>query len=172
MPNKNTVIKKSRRLRKNKNFLLYDPRNDKPNFLKYWKVVRYWAMKKYGISQKDLETILYFYDEGVFTRKEFRLITAMFKWEKNHLRRLVDEGYVTLWRDNEKWVNKARLYTLSYKAKRICSSVYKKLLQEEKIPENKHNNPIYMRKEFTTVRYRRVIELMNRKRDERLQEKE
>ena len=35
------------------------------NFLKYWRVVRYWVKKKYGLSQGELEVLLYLYDEAL-----------------------------------------------------------------------------------------------------------
>jgi hypothetical protein len=36
------------------------------NYLKYWRVVRYFIQAKYGITQPDLEMMLFLYDEPYF----------------------------------------------------------------------------------------------------------
>jgi hypothetical protein len=33
------------------------------NYLKYWRVVRYFINAKYGITQPDLEMLIFLYDE-------------------------------------------------------------------------------------------------------------
>ena len=42
------------------------------NYLKYWRVVRYFINAKYGISQPDLEMLIFLYDEPYFTRAKFK----------------------------------------------------------------------------------------------------
>lgn len=139
------------------------------NFLKYWRVVRYWAKRKYDITQEDLEILLYLYDIDLFTRGQFRKFEGILSWDRHRFNYLQDKGYIVTWRDR-KHHRQAKLYTLSVKAKRICSTVYKKLLQEEHIPENRHNNPIFSGNNYMDKVYRKAIRSMNVERDKRLRE--
>ena len=92
---------------------------------------------------------------------------GIYDWDRNRLSHLIRKGYVVTWREKE-MRTQAKLYTLSVGAKRICSSVYKKLLQEEHIPENKRNNPIYRGDSYMDKVYRKAIERMNMAREARL----
>ena len=58
----------------------------------------------------------------------------------------------------------AKMYELSVKSKRICNSIYKKLSQEEHIPENPHNNPIFKGSGYADKMYRKLIKKMNNER--------
>jgi len=148
----------------NKKTLAKQARLREHNFLKYWRIVRYWAKRKYDISENDLEIILHLYDIDLFTREQFRSFEGLLSWDKTRFNTLQERGYFIQWR--EKQTNRqARLYTLSVKAKRICSSVYKKLLQEEHIPENRHNNPIFTGDNYADKMYRQAIRRMNKERE-------
>jgi hypothetical protein len=59
------------------------------NYLKYWRVVRYFINAKYGISQPDLEMLLFLYDEPYFTRAKFKEFDKVFSWDKDRFNRLV-----------------------------------------------------------------------------------
>jgi hypothetical protein len=117
-------------------------REHEHNHLKYWRIVRYWAKRKYDITDTDLEILLYLYDIDLFTRSQFKEFEGLLAWDKTRFNELQDKGFIVQWR-GKGTSRQAKLYTLSVKAKRICSTVYKKLLQEEHIPENPQNNPIY-----------------------------
>ena len=138
------------------------------NFLKYWRIVKYWAKRKYNISEADLEVILFLYDEGLFTRRQFRNFTSLLSWDNNRLNDFLKKGYIILWRDHKGYKQRAKLYKLSVASKRMCSSIYKKLLQIEKIPENSVNNPIFAGKNSTDKIYRRLIKEMNQKKLEEI----
>lgn len=137
------------------------------NFLKYWRVVRYWAKRKYEISEPDLEIILYLYDIDLFTRGQFRKFEGLLSWDKTRFNQLRDKGYIVQWRE-DKTRRQAKLYTLSVSAKRMVATIYKKLLQEEHIPENRHNNPIFSGSDYTDKVYRAAIRRMNKEREARI----
>lgn len=139
------------------------------NFLKYWRIVRYWAKRKYDITDTDLEILLYLYDLDLFTRYQFRQFEGLLSWDKTRFNALIDKGYIVVWR-KKKHHRQAKLYTLSVRAKRICATVYKKLLQEEHIPENKVNNPIFSGDNYMDKVYRKAIHRMNKERDRKLRE--
>ena len=137
------------------------------NFLKYWRVVRKWALAKYDISQEELEMLLYLYDEDLFTRDMFVEFEGLLTWDKKRFSDMQKKGWIIVWRPNNGYKSK-KLYTLSVGAKRMCSSVYKKLTQDEHIPENRQNNPIFRGNSYSDRMYRKMIRKMNQKREEGL----
>lgn len=139
------------------------------NFLKHWRVVRYWAKRKYDITDTDLEILLYLYDLDLFTRKQFKSFEGLLSWDKTRFNTLVDKGYIIQWRE-DKTRRQAKLYTLSVAAKRMCTTVYKKLLQEEHIPENKVNNPIFQGNNYADKMYRKAIRKMNAEKEKKEKE--
>lgn len=140
------------------------------NFMKYWRVVRYWALRKYNISQEELEILLYLYDENIFTREVFYEFNGLLSWDNHRLESMMNKGWIIVWRLPNGLHSRKKLYTLSVQAKQICSLVYRKLLQEEPIPENGKFNPIFTGDAYKDRMYRKAIKLMNKKRKE--QEKE
>ena len=58
------------------------PTND---YLKYWRVIKYWAKRKYNISTEDLEMMLFIYSEHLFNKTKFKQrrknrIRKNYKW--------------------------------------------------------------------------------------------
>ena len=41
------------------------------DYLKYWRVVRYFIKAKYGLSQADLDILLFLYSEKYFSKDKF-----------------------------------------------------------------------------------------------------
>lgn len=136
------------------------------NFLKYWRITRYWVKRKYNISQEELEVLLFLYDEEVFTRTTFSEFNALLSYDNTRFQKLQDKGLIVVWRENDGFRNK-KLFTLSMQAKRMCAEVYKKLIQEEKFPENRQNNPIFKGNDYNDRMYRKMIKMMNKKFEEK-----
>ncbi len=99
------------------------------NYLKYWRIIRYWAKAKYGFSVSDLDMMLFLYSENFFSKKTFYEYTEMMSWDKSRFNKLVKDGYIHLWRKGEG--KEGDLYEVSYKGKRAISSIYAKLNGEE-----------------------------------------
>ena len=49
------------------------------DYLKYWKIVRYWALRKYKITNTDLDFLLFLYSEGLFNKAKFDLYDNMMR---------------------------------------------------------------------------------------------
>ena len=47
------------------------PRQRGHNFLKYWRIVRYYIKRKYEISLMELDMLLYLYDQPIFKKEDF-----------------------------------------------------------------------------------------------------
>lgn len=159
----NLVVLRRHRWAKEKQPIYVNSYEPKHNFLKYWKIVRKWATVKYNITYQDLEIILYLYDEGVWKAKDFLSATQIYSWDKKRLERLIDDGWLRIFRDGKGYAGHARLYEMTPKGKKMCEGVYSKVTQEEAIPENHQNNPIFKKSDpsFILKMYRQAITKMN-----------
>lgn len=129
------------------------------NYLKYWRVVRYFVNAKYGIRQPDLEMLIFLYDEPYFTKAKFKEFDKVFSWDKDRFDRLIKNGWV----EKVSVESKSRLgvYNLTFKAKRIIAYVYS-LLEGKEFPTTADNNPVFKRDcSFTDKMYKQVMMQIN-----------
>jgi hypothetical protein len=115
-------------------------RNPTYNYLKYWRVIRYWVKAKYKLSTPDLDMLLFLYTEEIFNKSEFKKYEELMSWDIKRFGRLLRDDWIHVWRKRNG--KETTLYELSYKAKRIITLVYKKLNGEE-IAETAHANPLF-----------------------------
>lgn len=164
---KNLVVLK-RKFKADSPPLIYQSTAPEFNFLKYLRVVKRWVRVKYNMSTSDLEIFLFLYDEGIWKLKEFNQAEEIHNWERNRLKRYLERGWVRVWREGKGYKGYAKLYELTPKAKRIVKSFYLKLTQNEAVPENKQNNPMFLTKNesYTMDAYKNAISRMNSKREE------
>ena len=137
----------------------YFKREKKYNFLKDWRVVRYYIKRKYDISSTELELLLYLYDSDLFTKKEFITFANTINWQRSKFTDMCDAGYIKMWREKEG--RESALYELTKKAKMICNQVYKKLTGEEVISEDPYQNSVFKGENFQDKIYRNLIKKMN-----------
>ena len=142
----------------------YQIRDREYNFLKYWRIVRYYITRKYDITLQDLELLLFFYDEPIFSREEFNKYCSVLKWSNGRMNEFLEKGIIKKWRDGTGRVS--NMYELTAKSKLICNHTYKKLLQEESISENPQHNPVMKGASYTDRMYRSMIKKMNSKEKE------
>lgn len=103
----------------------YQQRVYNNDFMKYWKVVRYWIKHKYGITQYDLDMLFFLYSEGYFTFAQMKEYNAIFPWDKNRFKRLVAEGWIYLFRRHTR--SQVALYHISKKGHAMIKDIYNKL---------------------------------------------
>jgi len=70
----------------------YVKREKENNYLKNWRIVRYYIQKKYDLNIKELEILLYLYDLGIFTRKDVNEYARICSWGNNTTKMLLDKG--------------------------------------------------------------------------------
>lgn len=110
------------------------------DYLKYYRVARYWMKKRYGMNNNDLEVLLYLYSEGFFSRDKFRKYENIFSWERNRFDRLLSNKWIHPWRKAAP--GQHAIYELSIKGKRAMASFYKKLEGSEAYPMTRNRNPL------------------------------
>lgn len=130
------------------------------DYLKYWKVIRYFVQAKYGIRSADLDMLLFLYSEKYFSKTQFKEFNELLSWDVSRFSRLLRDGWISVFRKRQG--NKKTLYELSYKGKRMISSLYKKLNGEE-IPMSESANPMFAKNvSYSDKVYRNMIIRMNK----------
>ena len=85
-------------------------REPEHNYLKYWRVVSYWARKKYDITSAELDMLLYLYDLPYFKREDFNYYGKTMSWDKKRFISMKRKGLVKLWRQGGDAGSRAYLY--------------------------------------------------------------
>lgn len=128
------------------------------DFLKYWRVIRYFYKAKYKLNQADLDMLLFLYSEAYFSKDKFVEFDELLSWDEKRFNRLRHDGWIEVFRKRV-GPHKA-LYQLSYKAKRLIAEIYKKLNGEE-IASSVRQNPMFRKKvPYTDKVYRNMIKSM------------
>ena len=68
------------------------------NYLKYWRVVRYFIKAKYGLSQADLDVLLFLSSEKYFSKNDFDEFDELLSWDKNRFEDLRTKGWIEVFR--------------------------------------------------------------------------
>ena len=129
------------------------------DYLKYWRVIRYFIKAKYGLNQADLDMLLFLNSEDIFSRDKFKEFDNILAWDVSRFERLRKDGWIEIFR-NRMGKRKA-LYQLSYKTQRVITSIYKKLNGEE--ISTSGNNPMFARNvSYSDKVYKNMIIEMNK----------
>jgi hypothetical protein len=135
-------------------------KSEKKDYLKHWRVVRYFVKAKWGLSQADLDMLLFLYSERYFTREKFADYSKTMHWETKRFHRLMAEGWIDRVRIHT--TKRKSLYNLSYKAQRVIFEIYNKLEGKEPLPETYSNNPIFKQSAgYISRAYRPLVKNMN-----------
>lgn len=125
------TVKKAQRL---------EPPND---YLKFYKVARYWAKRKYDLSGAEVDMLLFLRSEHIFARAAFDEYMNIFSWDTKLFERLLRNGWISKWR--EAYKTRHALYELSFKGKRLVSDIYKKCNGEDDYSVLSWRNPVFNR---------------------------
>jgi|TARA_R110000822_G_scaffold28198_7_gene83930 hypothetical protein len=142
-----------------KPYLRKNPDRKEPgyDYLKYWRVIRYWVKSKYGLSTPDLDMLLFLYSEQIFSKTQFKEYEELMSWDINRFDRLLRDNWIHVWRKRSG--GQKTLYELSYKGKRTIDTIYKKLNGEE-ISER---NPLFLKSaSYMDKVYRNQIKELNK----------
>jgi len=131
----------------------------KSDYLKYWRVVRQFIKVKHGLSQSDLDILLFLKSEEYFSKDKFKEFDDLISWERHRFERLRQEGWIEVFR--KRMGKRKALYQLSQKSKRVTTSIYKYLNGKE-IPTSNDGNPMFLKNvSYTDKVYRNFIIKMN-----------
>lgn len=94
------------------------------NYMKYWRVVRRYALQKYKLSQEDLDVLFYIHDEHYFSNYKFEKYERLFSWSFTRLKDLVERGWITRLPPQNKY-GKRDVYEVTTKTQRVVTGLYK-----------------------------------------------
>jgi hypothetical protein len=129
------------------------------DYLKFWRVIRYYIKAKHKLSQADLDIILFLYSEGYFGKEKFDYFVQLVSWNRNRFTFLLRDGWLERFR--RRGPDGRALYSLSDKAKYLVRDIYRKLEGEE-IPTSLSYNPMFLKNvSYNDKVYRNMILQMN-----------
>jgi hypothetical protein len=123
--------------------------------------IRDFVKAKYGLTQADLDILLFLYSEKYFSKDKFAEFDELLSWDDDRFDRLLRDEWISKFRDYNPKTQQRALYEISYKGKRVIGSIYKKLNGEE-IPVSQSTNPIFAKNvSYSDRKYREFIKEMN-----------
>ena len=125
------------------------------NILKYYRLTRKWACKTYGLTDADLELLIYLERKGRFTRNEFIEGAYTYSWDKKRWEKLRSAGWIEVWRHRNRTSIKFSVFKTSFKCSQLVTRIYRILLGEEDLPTSERsiffNNNSYTDKVYNTA---------------------
>jgi len=130
------------------------------DYMKYWRVIRYFVMRKYKINTQELDMLFFLYSEEYFTVDKFKEFNALLGWNKMRFEKLRREGWIEKFQNAKPLKSKA-LYGISFKCAKMLDSVYNKL-EGGRFPEQYQANPIFLVKGgYADKVYKKAIQKLN-----------
>lgn len=119
-------------------------RSEPPSdYLKFFKVARYWAKRKYELSGAEVDMLLFLRSEQIFARAAFDGYMNIFSWDQKIFDRMLRNGWIVKYR--EAYKTRHALYELSFKAKKLVSNIYRKCNGEDDYSVLSWRNPVFNR---------------------------
>ena len=131
---------------------------------KYYRLVRKWACKTFGLKDADLELLIYLDCKSRFTRNNFIEGVYTYSWDKARWERLRSQGWIEVWRQRNRTSIKYSIYKTSFKCSQLITRIYKILLGEEDIPTS-DRNVFFNNKSYTDKVYNKSIDDMIKDKD-------
>lgn len=131
------------------------------NLLKHYRIIRKWACKNNEINDADLELLIYLDCLEFFTRHDFEEGSFSYSWDKKRWDKLLQQGWIVVWRNRNNTTQKYNIYKVSFKCKQLISRMYRIMLGEEDLPTS-HRNKLTKRQSYTEKVLMRSIENVNK----------
>ncbi len=129
------------------------------NLFKYYRLVRKWACKTYGLKDADLELLIYLDCKKKFIRNDFIEGAYTYSWDKARWERLRKGGWITIFSKRNRTTMKYNTYTTSFKCKQLITRIYRILLGEEDLPTSAKST-FYKNKTYTDKVFNHAIDTM------------
>jgi hypothetical protein len=127
--------------------------------LKYYRLTRKWACKTYGLTDADLELLIFLDCQKRFTRQEFINGTYTMSWDKTRWDKLRKLGWIEVWRHRNRTTIKYSVFKVSTKGKLLITRLYNILLGYEDMPIGP-SSKFYKNKSYTDKVYNKAIDDM------------
>lgn len=118
------------------------------NLLKHYRIIRKWACKNNGLTDAELELLIYLEAIDYFTKKDFIEGTYSYSWNNRRWNKLIKNNWIVVWRNRNRTTQKYNIYKVSFKFKQLINRIYKIMLGEEDIPTSERRNNIIKGKSY------------------------
>ena len=107
--------------------------------LKHYRIIRKWATKTNGITDADLELLIYFDCLGQFRKRDFEDGSLTYSWDNRRWNKLLKEDWISVWRKRNRTTQKYHIYKVSFKGKQLINRIYRIMLGQDDIPTSSRN---------------------------------
>jgi hypothetical protein len=125
------------------------------DYLKYYRPVVYFASKKYKVTEKAVESLLFLYSERRFTYRRLLELEHSHDLAKKKMNELIDKGLLKLFLKRNKRIND--VYCLTALGKNAVKLIYD-LLEGNRVPPNTFANNPLLRKRAVNMSKMKLLE--------------
>lgn len=118
------------------------------NLLKHYRIIRKWACKNNNLTDAELELLIYLDCMDMFSKHDFEMGTYSYSWNNRRWNKLLQDGWIVVWRHNNRTTQKYNIYKVSFKCKQLIQRMYRIMLGEEDIPISERRNKIMKGKTY------------------------
>ena len=117
--------------------------------LQHYRIIRKWACKNNGLTDAELELIIYLDCINLFTINDFKLGVYTFSWNNRRWNKLIQENWIEVWRHRNRTTQKYNIYKISFKGKQLINRMYRIMLGSEDIPTSERRNKLIAGNTYT-----------------------
>ncbi len=132
------------------------------NLLKHYRIIRKWASKTNGLTDAEIELLIYLDCIDLFTIKDFKMGTYAFSWNNRRWNKLIQNDWIVVWRRRNRTTQKYNMYKVSFKGKQLIQRMYRIMLGEDDIPTSERRNSIMQGKTYMDKVLQISIENVNK----------
>jgi len=119
------------------------------SLLKHYRIIRRWACRNNGLSDADLELLIYLDCIGLFNRLDFIDGAYSYSWDNRRWARLKADDWINVFAKRNRTTTKSNVYKVSFKGKQLINKMYRIMLGEEDIPTSTKRNVIMKGKRYS-----------------------
>ena len=130
--------------------------------LKHYRIIRKWACKNNGLTDADLEVLIYLDCMDLFTKHDFEQGVYSYSWDNRRWNRLIQNGWIVVWRHRNRTTQKYNIYKVSFKCKQLIMRMYRIMLGEDDIPTSARRNKLIKGISYTDKVMTKAIHNVNK----------
>ena len=119
------------------------------NLLKHYRIIRKWASKNNGLTDADLELLIYLDCMKLFSRHDFEQGAYSYSWDNRRWNKLLQKDWIQVWRHRNRTTQKFNIYKVSFKGKQLIQRMYRIMLGEDDIPTSERRNKLIKGDSYT-----------------------
>jgi|TARA_R100001443_G_scaffold59097_1_gene69483 hypothetical protein len=132
------------------------------NILKHYRIIRKWACKNNDLTDADLEVLIYLDCMDLFSKHDFEQGVYSYSWDNRRWNRLIQNGWIVVWRHRNRTTQKYNIYKVSFKCKQLIMRMYRIMLGEDDIPTSARRNKLIKGISYTDKVMTKAIHNVNK----------